>query len=61
MLFNACLFILGVLRTQEGSGFLCNGFFDFFGGEGVLAPVREAFSLGWGAWIPVCFDNRPLV
>lgn len=49
---------------RKGSGFLCNGFFDFFGGEGVLAPLREAFSLGWGggwAWIPVCFGNRPLV
>ena len=38
---------------RKGSGFLCNGFFDFFGGKGVLAPLREAFSLGPGGWMGV--------
>ena len=50
---------------RKGSGFQCNRFFDFFwGGRGFWRQYERRFHWdggdGW-AWIPVCFDNRPLV
>ena len=48
LLFNACLFILGVLRTQEGKRFSVQPFFCFFGGGGGFGASTRGVFTGMG-------------